>query len=209
MYEGRKKTLRLGREGLSRWVVRFALLFLFLCVDAGPSYALDVTLQWDSNKETNLAGYIIYYKTGHSGDRIKGNYTNQAGVTLAQDENPDPNVVEFTVKNLADNENYVFVVTAFDNQTPRNESDTSNEASTDNVPPPKVEDLTSSHPVNECSKDHTVKMYWTEPLDPEPGSGLGGYSWIFDDLATTLPDENKDIGAGTTSATDNLDDGVY
>jgi len=52
-------------------------------------------------------------------------------------------------------------------------------------------------------------MYWTEPVDPEPGSGLGGYSWVFDGLATTLPDENKDLGEGTTTATDNLPDGVY
>jgi hypothetical protein len=52
-------------------------------------------------------------------------------------------------------------------------------------------------------------MYWTEPIDPEPGSGLGGYSWIFDGLVSTVPDEYKDIGAGTTTATDNLRDGVY
>ena len=89
---------------------------------------------------------------------------------------------------MIDGENYAFVVTAFDNQNPRNESDTSNEANTDNVPPLAVTGLTSSHPLNQCSSDHTVKMYWTEPVDPGPGSGLGGYSWLFDGLADTMPD---------------------
>lgn len=102
------------------------------------AWAKDVTLAWDANKETNLAGYVVYYKEGKSGDKVKKNYKYQVEVTLAQDENPDPKVVEFTVKDLEDNKNYAFVVTAFDDQTPRNESDTSNEASTDNVPPPAV-----------------------------------------------------------------------
>ena len=103
-----------------------------------PAWAKDVTLAWDANQETNLAGYIVYYKEGKSGDKIKKNYTNQVEVSLSQDENPDPNAVQFTVKDLEDNKNYAFVVTAFDDQTPRNKSDTSNEASTDNVPPPAV-----------------------------------------------------------------------
>jgi hypothetical protein len=209
MHRDRKRALGVGWKGLSGGLILFALLLLFLCGDVRPSYALDVTLQWDANKETNLAGYIVYYKAGHSGDRIKQNYTNKVELTLAQDENPDPNVVEFTVKNLIDGENYAFVVTAFDNQNTRNESDTSNEASTDNVPPPAVTALTSSHSVNQCSSDHAVKMYWTEPVDPEPGSGLGGYSWLFDGLTNTIPDENKDLGAGANTATHNLPDGVY
>ena len=102
------------------------------------AWAKDVTLAWDANQEENLAGYVVYYKEGKSGDKVKKNYKYQVEVTLAQDENPDPKVVEFTVKDLEDNKNYAFVVTAFDDQTPRNESDTSNEASTDNVPPPAV-----------------------------------------------------------------------
>jgi hypothetical protein len=185
------------------------LLIVLCLVSQQPAWAKDLTLAWDANKESNLAGYIVYYKVGKSGDRIKKNYTNQVEMTLAQDENPDPNIVEFTVKNLADNQNYAFVVTAFDNQTPRNESDTSNEASTDSVPPPAVGNLASSHALNQCSSDHTVKMTWTEPVDGEPSSGLGGYSWIFDGFPDTLPDEDTDIGAGVTSVTRNLDDGLY
>src|SRR4030042_546260 len=135
-------------SGIKRSRLNTLLIYCFALAGAlllfhQSAWAKDLTLAWDANKETNLAGYIVYYKTGHSGDRIKGNYTSQVVMTLAQDENPDPNLVEFTVKNLAANENYVFVVTAFDNQTPRNESDTSNEASTDNVPPSKVTDLIS------------------------------------------------------------------
>jgi hypothetical protein len=187
MHPGRKRTLGIGWKGLSGGLILFALLLLFLCGDVRPSYALDVTLQWDASKENNLAGYIVYYKAGHSGDRIKENYTNKVELTLAQDENPDPNVVEFTVKNLIDGQNYAFVVTTFDNQNPRNERNASNEASMDNVPPPAVTALTRSHPLYQCLSDHTVKIYWTEPVDPEPGSGLGGYSWVFDGLAETQP----------------------
>ena len=206
---GERYMLGIKRPWLYAFIIHCLILFGSLLFFQQPAWAMDATLAWDANKENNLAGYIIYYKTGHSGDRIKENYANQVEVTLAQDENPDPNVVEFTVKNLADNENYVFVVTAFDSENPRSESDTSNEASTDNTPPGKVANLTSSHLVGQCSNDHTVKMYWAEPVDPEPGSGLAGYSWVLDGSSTTPPDENLDIGAGATSATDNLGDGVY
>jgi len=177
------------------------------------SYAFDVTLRWDANQESGVSGYVIYYKTGKSGDRKKENYTNQVEVPLDKDENPDKYIIEFTVKDLLDGENYAFVVAAFDDNTPRKESATSNEASTDNVPPSAAADLTSSHPIHNdgdpCSKEHTVKMYWTEAVDPDPGSGLGGYSWIFDGVAATVPDGYKDIGEGSTSATDILDDGMY
>lgn len=173
------------------------------------AWAKDITLAWDANKESNLAGYIVYYKAGEAGERVREKYTNQVEVPLDRDENPDENIVEFTVKNLVDGENYAFVLTAFDDQDPRNESDFSNEASTDNAPPGIVSSLSSSHLAGQCSNDHTVTVSWTAPVDPEPGSGLGGYSWIFNGLATTVPDEYKDLGGGATSATDNLSDGVY
>jgi hypothetical protein len=95
--------------------VLIALLFCF----EQPAYALDVTLGWD--QDPSAAGYKIYYKPGDAGGRILENY-NGKGATegdspiampRSQDENSDPNDVEFTLHNLEDNKPYVFVVTAY------------------------------------------------------------------------------------------------
>jgi hypothetical protein len=59
MHPDRKRTLGVGHKELSGGIILFASLLLFLCGDVRPCYALDVTLQWDANKETNLAGYIV------------------------------------------------------------------------------------------------------------------------------------------------------
>jgi len=39
-------------------------LILSLFFFVGPSFAKDVTLQWDPNSEPDLMGYLIYYKDG-------------------------------------------------------------------------------------------------------------------------------------------------
>ena len=92
------------------FVLSIACLF---CI-AAPAYALDVTLQWDANTESNLDGYKIYYRSGASGGGVKGNY-NGTGATegnspidmsLNMDENSDPNVVEFTVHGLNDGQTF-------------------------------------------------------------------------------------------------------
>ena len=74
------------------------------------AYALDVTFQWDANKEPDLDGYKVYYRAGSSGNGVLTNY-NGTGVhegnspipvPLALDENADPGIVEFTVTGLPD-----------------------------------------------------------------------------------------------------------
>ena len=120
----------------------FPLLF---CLET-QVLARDVTLQWDANSETDLAGYKVYYKTSPSGDGVLSNYTGRGAdegnspvdMPLAQDENPDINVVEFTLRGLDDNQTYFFVVTAYN--TGELESSASNEAhadsqSSDTMPP--------------------------------------------------------------------------
>ena len=62
-------------------VVTFLAAVATLFILQSQSHALDVTLQWDANPESGVSGYIIYYKTGNSGDRIKEKYTNQVEVT--------------------------------------------------------------------------------------------------------------------------------
>ena len=41
--------------------VILSIMALVLLI-AGPAYAADVTLQWDANTETDLAGYRLYQK---------------------------------------------------------------------------------------------------------------------------------------------------
>ncbi len=88
------------------------------------AYAIDVTLRWDANHEPDIAGHKIHYKPGASGGPKLENYNGKdAGegvspieVLLADDENPDPNVLEFTVHGLDDDKNYYLVVTAYDTE---------------------------------------------------------------------------------------------
>jgi len=94
------------------------------------SYALDVTLAWDANTEPDLAGYGIYYDTD-SGDPYYGtggsDGDSPVDMSLDQDEDPDPNVVQFTLYDLPEG-TYFFAVTAFN--TAGIESGYSNEVST-------------------------------------------------------------------------------
>jgi hypothetical protein len=91
----------------------------------GSSYALDVTIAWDPNKEPDLAGYLVYYDTGpgvpYSPDI--GDYANQYSVdggktwnavTAAPPITVGPDATEIAFKGLADDKDYYFAVKAFD-----------------------------------------------------------------------------------------------
>ncbi|MFQ5650481.1 MAG: Ig-like domain-containing protein [bacterium] len=79
---------------------------------AAVAMAVTVTVSWDANTESDLAGYNIYI--GES----SGNYTGVVDVG---------NVTEFTWNNLQDGKTYFFAVTAYDFSG--NESDFSAEVS--------------------------------------------------------------------------------
>lgn len=105
------------------WKVGLIIPVLFFCFQAS-SYAdeRDVTLAWDANTESDLVGYKIYYKKGSSGFGIPRIYNGRGAkegrspiyVPLDQDENPDPDVVEFTVHGLSDDQTYFFVVITYE-----------------------------------------------------------------------------------------------
>jgi len=98
---------------LSPWkvILLFPLLFFFA---VGQSYAQDRTLQWDANTDPDPAGYKVYYgiesrhpdnPNAYSGTgALQGD--SPIDITLAQDENLDPNIVEFTLTGLDDNKVY-------------------------------------------------------------------------------------------------------
>lgn len=118
---------------------------------ATNAFAVDVTLEWDANTETDLAGYKIYYKIDGTGKPYNGTTATQGPspiiITLTDDEDPNPAVVRYTVtglRSLTPPERYRFAVTAYDNEqtSPPGglESGYSNEVDTDGVPtdPPNL-----------------------------------------------------------------------
>ncbi len=86
-----------------------SILAMIIALSAPPAYSRDVTLAWDPNSETNLAGYKLHYKSGSPGEP----YDNV--VTIALDELDDLNNPRHTITGLDDNENYYFVVSAYSN----------------------------------------------------------------------------------------------
>ncbi|MBN2808505.1 MAG: fibronectin type III domain-containing protein [Deltaproteobacteria bacterium] len=92
--------------------------------------AAQVTLAWDHNCESNLAGYKLYYQVGFSGPPYNG-------IGLEQGNSPlviplvslsDRNYPEIKLTGLAvGGESYYFVVTAYNDEG--DESSFSNEVS--------------------------------------------------------------------------------
>ena len=111
---------RFSKGGLRTGAIMLLLLMTFI----EPSEAASVTLAWDGNTESDLAGYKVHY--GGS----SGNYTNSTDVG---------NVTTNRVDGLMQGARYFFVVTAYN--TNGLESEPSNEisytvpAATNNTPP--------------------------------------------------------------------------
>ena len=101
-------------------IVSCALVFL-----QQPVWAMDVTLAWDANTETDLAGYKIYYGKITGGPYDDSVSTDGASpIVVPLSSLLDPANPEFTVHDLL-SETYYFVATAYD--TERYESLFSNE----------------------------------------------------------------------------------
>ncbi len=116
--------------------VALILSVLYFCFHVS-SFAADITLKWAPNTETDLAGYKIYYKSGLSGGLYEGPDIDQgfSPISIKINDPSDQNYVnpddpEFLLTGLDDNEDYFFVVTAYDDEEPCNESGFSNEVST-------------------------------------------------------------------------------
>ena len=125
---------------LDKYEIRYFGICSVACVvvfihSLSPSYALNVTLAWDANTEPDLAGYRVYYGT-ESGDPYEGQGAQEGDspvdMPLDQDEDPDPSVVQFTLRDLPQGD-YFLAVTAYN--TAGLESGYSNEASTSSDEP--------------------------------------------------------------------------
>ena len=88
---------------------------MFFCF-VWPVYAVDVTIAWSPNIESDVEGYKLYYKTGFNGPPYNGVGATEgdAPITIWTDELYNPEQPEFTIHGLNENETYHFVLTAYD-----------------------------------------------------------------------------------------------
>ena len=118
-------------------------LFIGLLLITSTAFARSVTLQWDANTEPDLAGYKVYYNETGSTPPYTGTGATEGDspvtVTFDMDENPDSDLVEFTLHNISDYKGVYFAATAYDDQGL--ESGYSNVVSIDNPPPAEPQNL--------------------------------------------------------------------
>jgi len=82
-----------------------------LCLNS--AHAFDVTLSWDANTETNLAGYKIYYGTTRGGPYLgSGSDDGVSPILVPVNTLTNKASPEFTVHGLPDGTNYL-VITAY------------------------------------------------------------------------------------------------
>lgn len=94
---------------------------LLLIIQAASCFAAgDVSLAWDANTESDLAGYKIYYKIGSSGEPYDG-----IGAMEGNSPVDVGNVTTFTLNGLTEGSVYYLVATAYN--TENLESSYSNE----------------------------------------------------------------------------------
>jgi hypothetical protein len=106
----------------------FVFFLVFFCFLTAAS-AADLTLAWDPNSESDLAGYKIYYKTGSSGAPYDGVDADQgsSGTTIPLENLSDLDNPRFTLTGLSEDTVYYLAVTAYNGQG--SESGYSNEVS--------------------------------------------------------------------------------
>ena len=113
--------MRTFRKNSIALIIIVALTALIM---AAPALAQEVTLAWDANTETDLAGYKIYYKVAQGGEPYDGTGIIEGGSPIDVG-----NVTEFNLTGLdLKNNNYYFVATAYNEAG--FESDYSNEVNT-------------------------------------------------------------------------------
>ena len=106
----------LPRTGVVRRVLGAMLLFVLF--SSATEAASSLTLAWDPNNQSDLAGYIVFYGT------TSGNYSNSSDVG---------NKTTFTATNLVAGQTYYFAVLAYNSAGVR--SPLSQEVSATTAPP--------------------------------------------------------------------------
>jgi hypothetical protein len=135
----------------------------------------------------------IWYVTSDSGDYSSTPYTGTTNVTGLSNGTGYKWQVKACDDNSACSDWVVFNAT-----TPNFTIDTSAPSGPTNV-------TSSDHTTSTWSNDNTITMNWTAATDS--GSGLAGYSYVFDTTSDTIPDTTQDIGTVTTVDSTTLSDG--
>lgn len=136
------------------------------CMLPGMLWAGDITLAWDPNTESNLAGYKLYYDSDTDTEMYQGTGANEGDspIVIYTDDLADPDAPQITLTGLSDGQYYYFALTAFD--TDEMESDFSDEVGT----LVGYEDTTSKA-VDNTSETPSVS---SEASDTSSGSGSSG-----------------------------------
>lgn len=148
---------RIMVDKFKTWTLRTLSVGL-LVFGSSLARAGSVTISWDANKESDLAGYKVYFGTQSK------NYT---------DFNDVGSVTSFKISNLEAGKTYFFAVTAYDNSG--NESGFSAEVSA-NIPtqpaPNNPPELITVTPRGETQID----VIFSEPLDKASAETAANYS---------------------------------
>lgn len=141
-----------------------------------------VKLTWTLSLSKDAAVYNIYWDNA----QLDINYSS----SLARVSDPG---IMWTSEKLRDGVVYRFVVRCEDNAGNEEENSDFVSARADATPPDDVTGLTStSHKVGEWSNQQQVTARWTAAIDD--GTGLAGYSFLWDISGQAVPDEIMDIG---------------
>lgn len=109
--------MRQKRKEKITTILKYILLSipLFFCF-VTMGYTKDATLMWSKNTESDLDGYKVYYKSGSSGPPYNGMGAKEGDspLTISLQEMDNPEQPEYTIHDLDDNEDYYFVLTAYD-----------------------------------------------------------------------------------------------
>jgi len=113
---------------MTKWSILLVLaVFLALLVVAARSEPVDITFAWDSNTETDLAGYNLYQS------QLEGVYTFGPGCEVAKIPISAIPSTSCVLPSVEVDNTYYWVLTAYDKWG--NESGPSNEVSNDKTAP--------------------------------------------------------------------------
>jgi len=158
------------------------------------------TLQFDLSDPNS--GDVIAYTIQVDGDSDFSSpvvdYTEPSGSETPRDD------VTYTTTALDDGQ-YYWRVKATDSETADSDWGTANSGAiafgidTSNPSAPGTP-TSSSHTVSVWSSDNTVDVDWMAATD-SGGSGIDGYSYVWDTTSDTIPDTSKDVEEVTLTAT--------
>jgi len=160
---------------MKKTVMIMSIVMMFIMSIVCSAYAVDITLRWDANIETDLAGYNLYYKVG-TPDSPYNNTENILLNILNDVNNP-----EFTITDLDDTYIYFLVLTAYDLEG--NESGYSNEVHTFYVSFPQngfvvdSSNYTSFNISGRGANEKVVNIYVNNVLIKTTTAGVGGI-WL-------------------------------